>query len=383
MRKHWLLFTQTVTIALALLFIVHTLKPELLPNAARSGVVTLYENTPMVGDRSAAMGLSAAAQKAMPAVVNIFTSKVVNNPVNPFMEDPRFRFFFGDPEEVEPQNSYSLGSGVIVSPDGYILTNHHVIETADQIEIALSDGRKAKARVIGSDPETDLAVIKIELPGNLPAITFGQPEQARVGDMVLAIGNPFGVGETVTMGIVSALKRDHLGINTFENFIQTDAAINPGNSGGALVDGNGNLLGINSAIYSPNGGSLGIGFAISATTAKKTMEQIIQHGSVTRGWVGAGVQELTEELAESFKLGDTKGVLITEVIRNSPAERAGIKTGDILIGIDNKAIDNSTAMLETVANLPPGKVVPVKLLRNGTTMSLQIKIGKRPEPRAQ
>ena len=383
MRKQWLLFTQTVTIALALLFVVHTLKPELLPNAARSGVVTLYENAPLSGDRAPAMGLSAAAQKAMPAVVNIFTSTIIKAPVYPFMDDPRFRFFFGEPEDAEPQSSSSLGSGVIVSPDGYILTNHHVVEAADQIEVALTDGRKAKAHVIGSDPETDLAVIKVDLPDSLPAITFGHPEQAQVGDMVLAIGNPFGVGETVTMGIISALKRDHLGINTFENFIQTDAAINPGNSGGALVDGNGNLIGINSAIYSPNGGSLGIGFAISATTAKKTMEQIIQHGSVTRGWVGAGVQELTAELAESFKLGDTKGVLITEVIRNSPAEQAGIKTGDILIAIDNKTIVDTSAMLETVANLPPGKVVSIKLLRNGTTMSVQAKIGKRPKPRAQ
>jgi serine protease DegQ len=385
MRKHWLLFTQTVTIALALLFIVHTLKPELLPNAARSGVVTLYENTPLAGgDKSPAMGLSAAAQKAMPAVVNIFTSTVIKSPVNPFMDDPRFKFFFGDQLDNETQSSSSLGSGVIVSPDGYILTNQHVVEAADQIEVALSDGRKAKAHVIGSDPETDLAVIKIELSGNnLPAITFGHPEQAHVGDMVLAIGNPFGVGETVTMGIVSALKRDNLGINTFENFIQTDAAINPGNSGGALVDSNGNLIGINSAIYSPNGGSLGIGFAISASTAKKTMEQIIQHGSVTRGWVGAGVQELTPELAESFKLGDTKGVLITEVLRNSPAEHAGIMTGDILIAIDEKTIDGSSAMLETVANLPPGKVVLIRLMRNGKTMGLQVKIGKRPKPVAE
>ncbi len=381
MRKHWLLFSQTVTVALALLFIVHTLKPELLPNAARTGVVTLYQNSPLANeDRSPAMGLSAAAQKAMPAVVNIFTSTIIKNPVNPFLDDPRFKFFFGDELDTQPQSSSSLGSGVIVSPDGYILTNHHVVEAADQIEVALSDGRKAKAHVIGSDPETDLAVIKIDLPGNLPAITFGHPEKARVGDMVLAIGNPFGVGESVTMGIVSALKRDHLGINTFENFIQTDAAINPGNSGGALVDSNGNLIGINSAIYSPSGGSLGIGFAISATTAKKTMEQIIQHGSVTRGWIGAGVQELTPELAESFKLGDIKGVLVTEVVRHSPADQAGIKTGDILVAIDNNAIDNWSAMLETVANLPPGKTVPIKLMRNGSEIILQVKIGKRPKP---
>ena len=328
------------------------------------------------------MGLSAAAQKAMPSVVNIFTSTIIKTPLHPFMDDPRFRFFFGDPGEMEQQSS-SLGSGVIVSPDGYILTNHHVVEAADQIEVALADGRKTRAHVVGSDPETDLAVIKIELPGKLPAITFGHPERAQVGDMALAIGNPFGVGQTVTMGIISALKRNHLGLNTFENFIQTDAAINPGNSGGALVDVRGDLIGINSAIYSPNGGSLGIGFAIPASTAKKTMEQIILSGSVTRGWVGAGVQELTPELAESFKLGSTKGVLITEVIRNSPAEQAGIRTGDILIAMDGQAIDDWNTMLETVTNLPPGKVVTARLMRNGAEMNLSVKIGKRPKPAAR
>jgi len=384
MRKHWLLFSQTVTIALALLFIIHTLKPELLPSAARSSVVTLHENTTQdMSNKIPVNGLSVAAKKAMPTVVNIFTSTIIKQPANPFIDDPRFKFFFGDQFDTEPQNSSSLGSGVIVSPDGYILTNHHVVETADQIEVALTDGRKAKAHVIGSDPETDLAVIKIELPGTLPAITFGQPENAQVGDIVLAIGNPFGVGETVTMGIVSALKRDQLGLNTFESFIQTDAAINPGNSGGALVDSNGNLIGINSAIYSPNGGSLGIGFAIPANTAKKTMEQIILHGSVTRGWIGLGVQEITPELADSFSLGATKGVLITEVMRRSPAEKAGVTVGDILLSIDKKAIESWRAMLDTVSNLPPGKVVAIKLLRDGNTMTLQATIGTRPKPPAR
>ncbi|MBI3222675.1 MAG: Do family serine endopeptidase [Nitrosomonadales bacterium] len=384
MRKHWLLFTQTVTIALALLFIIHTLKPELLPGAARSGIVTLYESNNADGaHKPSGAGLSGAARKAMPAVVNIFTSKQIKAAPNPFLDDPSLRFFFSDPGNEEPQSSSSLGSGVIVSADGYILTNHHVVEAADQIEIALSDGRKAKAHVVGSDPETDLAVIKIELPGALPAITFGNPEQAQVGDLVLAIGNPFGVGETVTMGIISALKRDHLGLNTFESFIQTDAAINPGNSGGALVDEHGDLIGINSAIYSPNGGSLGIGFAIPSNTAKKTMEQIILHGSVTRGWIGAGVQELTPELAESFQLGNTKGVLISEVLRNSPAEQAGIRTGDILIAIDGQAITSWSKMLETVANFPPGTIVQVKLMRDGNTINAAVKIGKRPKPKAQ
>ena len=382
MRKYWLLFTQAVTVVLALLFIVQTLRPELLPHAARNSVVTLHESALPMDSNVPVAGLSAAAIKAMPAVVNIFTSTVIKAPIHPFMEDPRFRFFFGDPDS-EPQSSSSLGSGVIVSPEGYILTNHHVMEAADQIEVALADGRKSKAHVIGSDPETDLAVIKIDLPGELPAIIFGRPERAQVGDMVLAIGNPFGVGQTVTMGIISALKRNHLGLNTFENFIQTDAAINPGNSGGALVDVNGNLIGINSAIYSPNGGSLGIGFAISANTAKKTMEQILKTGSVTRGWIGAGVQELTPELAESFKLGSTKGLLITDMTRDGPAEKAGIKTGDILIAIDDMVVGDWDAMLETVTNLPPGKVVTLKLLRNGVAMSLPVKIGKRPQPAVQ
>ncbi|MCX7194022.1 MAG: trypsin-like peptidase domain-containing protein [Proteobacteria bacterium] len=383
MRKHWLLFTQTVTIALALLFIVHTLRPELLPTAARNTVVTLYESAaPSTDGALPSTGLSVAAKKAMPSVVNIFTSTTIKTPANPFVDDPRFRFFFGD-QESSPQQSASLGSGVIVSADGFILTNHHVVEAADQIEVALADGRKARAHVIGSDPEMDLAVIKIELPGNLPSVTFGHPETAHVGDMVLAIGNPFGVGQTVTMGIISALKRDHLGLNTFENFIQTDAAINPGNSGGALVDVNGNLIGINSAIYSPNGGSLGIGFAIPATIAKKTMEQIIQTGSVTRGWIGAAVQELTPEMIASFKLSDVHGVLITEVIRNSPAEKAGIKTRDILVSIDNRAIDNWSSMLDTVSNLPPGKTVEIKVLRSGTELASKVKIGKRPKPKSQ
>jgi serine protease DegQ len=386
MRKFWLLFAQATTIGLAMLFIVHTLKPGLLPNAARSGVVTLYENTPDSGSRMPTTGFSAAAKKVMPAVVNVFTTSTVKVPSNPFMDDPRFRFFFGDPGdngEATEQNS-SLGSGVIVSHDGYILTNHHVVEAADQIEVALSDGRTAKAHVVGSDPETDLAVIKINLPGgDIPAITFGHADQAQVGDIVLAVGNPFGVGQTVTMGIVSALKRNHLGLNTFENFIQTDAAINPGNSGGALVDVNGNLIGINSAIYSPNGGSLGIGFAIPVSTAKKIMEQIIQSGSVTRGWIGVAVQELTPELAESFKLGKVQGVLISEVVRGSPADQAGIKAGDILTTVDNKPLIDSNAMLETISALPPSKVAVLKLLRNQREVVVQVKVGKRPKPKPQ
>ncbi len=384
MRKFWLLFAQATTIGLAMLFIVNTLKPGLLPNAARNGVVTLYENLPGSSNNLPTASFSIAAQKVMPAVVNIFTTSEIKNPNNAFMDDPRFRFFFGDQfEDNAPQQTSSLGSGVLVSHDGYILTNHHVVEAADQIEVALADGRKAKGHIIGSDPETDLAVIKIELGNSLPAITFGHSEEAQVGDIVLAVGNPFAVGQTVTMGIVSAVKRNHLGLNAFENFIQTDAAINPGNSGGALVDVNGNLIGINSAIYSPNGGSLGIGFAIPASTAKKIMEQIILTGSVTRGWIGVAVQEITPELAESFKLGKIQGVLISEVVRGGPADKAKVKAGDILISVDNKPLIDSSSMLETIAALLPGKAVTLKLLRNQKEVVVQVKIGRRPIPNPQ
>ncbi len=383
MRKFWLLFAQATTIALAVLFVIHTLKPTLLPTAARSGVVTLYEDEkPESVSELPNVGFSRAAQKVMPAVVNIFTTSEVKQQAHPFMEDPRFKFFFGDEfDDNAAQQNSSLGSGVLVSHDGYILTNHHVVESADQIEVAFADGRKAKGRIIGTDPDTDLAVIKVDIGNDLPAVTFAGAEAAHVGDIVLAVGNPFGVGQTVTMGIVSALKRNHLGLNTFENFIQTDAAINPGNSGGALADIEGNLLGINSAIYSPNGGSLGIGFAIPVSTAKKIMEQIIQSGSVTRGWIGVAVQDMTPELAESFKLKDTQGVLISEVVRGSPADKAGIKPGDILVSIADSALSDSTVMLETISALVPGNSVSLKLLRNQTDVVVEVKVGKRPKPK--
>jgi serine protease DegQ len=298
MRKLWLIFAQTTTVVLAALFVVSTLRPELLPWKSPAGgatMVTLKEAAtpaPTVDVSPKAGSFSAAAQKAMPSVVNVFTSKEIKISSHPLMEDPMFRRFFGDRFESQSRRASSLGSGVIVSPEGYILTNHHVIEAADEIKIALSDGREAKARIIGSDPETDLAVVKVDMQA-LPTMTFGQSDNAQVGDIVLAIGNPFGVGQTVTMGIISALGRTHLGINTFENFIQTDAAINPGNSGGALVDVFGNLIGINTAIVSRTGGSLGIGFAITTSVAKQIMEQIIQSGGVVRGWSGGEVQKLT------------------------------------------------------------------------------------------
>lgn len=326
---------------------------------------------------------SDAAQKAMPSVVNVFTSKEVKISSHPLMEDPLFRRFFGDRSEPpQSRRASSLGSGVIVSPEGYVLTNHHVIEAADEIEIALADGRKARASVIGSDPETDLAVVRVDME-SLPTMTFGHSDNARVGDIVLAIGNPFGVGQTVTMGIISALGRTHLGINTFENFIQTDAAINPGNSGGALVDASGNLIGINTAIVSRTGGSLGIGFAITASVAKQIMEQIIQTGGVTRGWIGVEVQDLTPELAESFKRPNTKGALIAGVLKGGPADRAGVKPGDIIVEVEGSPVTDSSDMLNLIAALLPGEAATIKVERNQADKSIDIKVGKRPKPLPQ
>ncbi|MDN5754047.1 MAG: trypsin-like peptidase domain-containing protein, partial [Nitrosospira sp.] len=335
MHKLWLIFAQTATIILALLFVIATLRPEFLPWTSRGAVITVKE---AASDRASSGAprpgsFHDAATRAMPSVVNVFTSKEVKVAPHPLMDDPRFRRFFGDRFESQNRRASSLGSGVIVNSEGYILTNHHVIAAADDIEIALADGRKAKARVIGSDPETDLAVIKVDMEG-LPAMTFGHSEDAKVGDIVLAIGNPFAVGQTVTMGIISALGRTHMGINTFENFIKTDAAINPGKSGGALVDTSGNLIGINTAIVSRTGGSLGIGFAIPAIVAKQVMEEIIQTGGVTRGWIGVEVQDLTPELAESFKRPHTNGALIAGVLKGGPADQAGVKPGDILVAVD-------------------------------------------------
>ena len=380
MRKLWLIFAQAVTISLAALFVVITLRPDLVSWTGHNvGIVTVREASDGPRDRPGFVSLSPAAKKAMPSVVNIFTSKDVKVPRHPFMDDPLFKRFFGDQLDGDTQHSSSLGSGVIVGPEGYILTNHHVVEAADEIELALADGRKAPAKVVGTDPETDLAVLKVDLSG-LPAVTFGNPDKLSVGDVVLAIGNPFGVGQTVTMGIVSALGRSHLGISTFENFIQTDAAINPGNSGGALVDASGNLVGINSAIYSRSGGSLGIGFAIPANLAKQVMEQIVRTGAVTRGWIGVEVQDLSVELAESFKLSNIHGTLIAGVLRGGPADRAGIKPGDILVAVESREVLDSTSMLNLVAALEPGKQATLKILRNRNEMSVNVSVGKRPKP---
>ncbi len=384
MRRLWLIFAQTITVCVAILFVVKTLKPEWLAQWPGEGtrvaaVATVLEAP--AGSSALRQGSYAdAAKKAIPAVVHIFTSQEVKGARHPFINDPIFRHFFGDRFGEESQRRSGLGSGVVVSPEGYILTNFHVVDGADEIEVAHNDGRKYKARVVGSDPESDLAVLRIPADHQLPVIAFGSSDTLRVGDVVLAIGNPFGVGQTVTSGIVSALGRSHLGINTFENFIQTDAAINPGNSGGALVDSNGHLIGINTAIYSQSGGSMGIGFAIPVSLARSVMEQIIKTGGVTRGWVGIEVQELTPELAESFKLSGTDGTLIAGVMRGSPADKAGIKPGDVLTQVNGKLVKDAQVMLELIAALVPGTSARFDLKREGRDVKVEVTIGKRPKP---
>ncbi|KAG8150211.1 Do family serine endopeptidase [Burkholderia stabilis] len=390
LRRFWLFFAQAVTVLLALMFIVVTLKPQWLQRQGQLGkqlatpIVALREVAPGIGGAPATTSYAEAAQKAMPAVVNVFSSKDGSLPPDPRAKDPLFRYFFGDRNARKQQDepAANLGSGVIVSPEGYILTNQHVVDGADQIEVALADGRTGTAKVIGSDPETDLAVLKINMT-NLPTITLGRSDQSRVGDVVLAIGNPFGVGQTVTMGIISALGRNHLGINTFENFIQTDAPINPGNSGGALVDVNGNLLGINTAIYSRSGGSLGIGFAIPVSTARTVLESIITSGSVTRGWIGVEPQDVTPEIAESFGLQQKSGAIVAGVLQGGPADKAGIKPGDILVTVNGEEITDTTKLLNVVAQIKPGTPTKVHVVRKGKEFDVNVVIGKRPPPPKQ
>ncbi len=406
MKRFWLFFSQTVTVLLAALFIVTTLKPAWLGNSAgwlgsskaQVAGITVTEAPAQISGTTPVGSFRLAAQKASAAVVSINVSK--NASKNPQMDDPWFRFFFGERGErgqgggqggqgrgADPQAG--LGSGVIVSADGYILTNNHVVEGADEIEVILNDSRRAIAKVIGTDPDSDLAILKISLD-KLPAIVLGNSDALQVGDQVLAIGNPFGVGQTVTSGIVSALNKNQLGINTFENFIQTDAAINPGNSGGALVDVNGNLQGINTAIYSRSGGSLGIGFAIPVSTAKQVMEGIVKDGVVTRGWIGVEPQDLSAELAVTFgiknstKSGETlQGVIITGVLQGAPAAKAGIVPGDIIVSIAGKPIRTVSELLTQVAMIKPGNSEKFGIIRKEAPIELSVAAGTRPRPRAQ
>ncbi|MFZ9734705.1 MAG: Do family serine endopeptidase [Burkholderiaceae bacterium] len=391
LRRLWLLFAQATTLALAVLFVVATLRPQWLSQLSQGqGELRLIE--PAQPELSASLlqstspapasSLREAAAKAMPAVVYVFTrQRLEAPPPHPFLNDPLFRRFFGDQFPMPrgngaPQTS-GLGSGVIVSPEGYILTNHHVIEGSEQIEVALADGRRASARLVGTDPDTDLAVLKISLD-DLPVIRFGRPSEIRVGDTVLAIGNPFGVGLTVTQGIVSALGRNQLNINTFENFIQTDAAINPGNSGGALVDANGDMVGINTAIYSRGGGSIGLGFAISADMAKQVMESLIRTGRVSRGFIGVELQDVNREIAESFKLPKVEGSIVAAVQNGGPADRAGIKAGDVVVRVNDQPSRNTAELLALVAALQPGQKAELGIIRNGRTSQYEVTVTERP-----
>ncbi len=382
LQKIWLTFAQLVAAAailLAALLALDRLVPGLLP---RNGSDVTVQEVAHVGSAHPVSTYADAARKSLPAVVNINTTKQVRVPQHPLMNDPFFRRYFGQGEHSRPQRVSNLGSGVIVSTDGYILTNHHVVEAADEIQVSLPDGRNLPAELVGTDPDTDLAVLRVRQTG-LHAITFAKPDSVRVGDVVLAIGNPFGVGQTVTMGIVSGLNRSHLGINTFENFIQTDAAINPGNSGGALVDASGNLVGINTAIFSRSGGNLGIGFAIPVSLARQVMQQIIAHGGVTRGWVGIEVQDITPEIADSFNLHNTEGALIAGVLRGGPADRAGIRPGDILVRVNDQPVADSSSLLNLIAALPPGKQAALGLIRKQTQMQILVKVDKRPVMRRE
>jgi len=344
--------------------------PPSAPPAAATAVSVIQ--APATGPTRAAgttRSYRAAVEKAAPSVVNVYTAKRVPRNARSY-ENPLSRYFYGDAEPEEP--STALGSGVILSAQGYILTNNHVVEGADEIAVALTDGRIAQARVVGTDPESDLAVLKIDTEGLRP-ITVAEAASLRVGDVVLAIGNPFGVGQTVTQGIVSATGRTRLGINVYENFIQTDAAINPGNSGGALVDVDGNLVGINTAIFSQSGGSQGIGFAIPLGLGLQVMKSIVENGRVVRGWLGVEARD-----AAGAKSNGVRGAQIAAVQRGSPAARADLRPGDIVVAVNGDAIPDASALMLKAAALPPKTAGALKILREGREMLVKVEVGERP-----
>ena len=371
---------QAIILGLAIAFVVMYFWPQFAGQEATT--VEIRQAAPEATQRPAngPYSYAQAVDKAANAVVNINTAKVITVRPHPFFDDPVFRQFFGGGKDlISPRKRVetSLGSGVIMSEQGYILTNHHVIRDADAIQVSLQDGRMVQAKVVGSDPETDVAVLKIDLK-KLPVITLGHSDTLRVGDVVLAIGNPFGVGQTVTMGIVSATGRNKLGINTFENFIQTDAAINPGNSGGALIDAEGNLVGINTAIFSRSGGNQGIGFAIPVSLAQNVMEEIIEHGRPLRGWLGIEAQVITPQIARALDLENTTGVVVVGVVRGGPAHSAGLQPGDVLVAIDGKKIAEAREALLTISGHKPGSRVKLEVLRDGKSLTLEATAIERP-----
>ncbi len=322
------------------------------------------------------------AESARPAVVNISTTSTITMEENPFgnmFNDPFFRRFFGDQFGNQGQQrkykSSALGSGVIVSPDGYILTNNHVVKGAEEIRVKLYDKREFKGKVVGTDPRTDLAVVRIDAK-NLPTLPLGDSGRLKTGDLVLAIGNPFGLNQTITMGIVSAVGRSNIGLADYEDFIQTDAALNPGNSGGALVNTSGQLVGINTAIYSTSGGYMGIGFAIPSDMARTVLDNIIKHGKVIRGWLGVGIQDLTPDLAQSFRIKETEGALVASVEKDSPADKAGIRRGDLIIGMNGKQVADSTGLRNQVAAMEPGTKIDLRIVRNGAEQTLTVTLGE-------
>ena len=374
MKRYWLLFAQSITVLLAAYFVVLTLKPAWLAPRGQ-GVMGLIQAPALVKGEVPLGSFRTAAHNAAQAVVSISVSKGQTGDKNTV---PPWERFFHDPDADPDESSSGIGSGVIVSSTGYLLTNNHVVEGAQQIEVVLNDRRRTRAKVIGTDPDSDLAVLKIELD-KLPVMVLGDSENAHVGDLVLAIGNPFGVGQTVTSGIISALGRNQR-INTFENFIQTDAAINPGNSGGALVDSQGRLLGINTAIYSRSGGSLGIGFAIPISTAKQVLESIVRDGQVTRGWIGIEPNDLAPEIAEAFGIVAERGVAVTGVMQGGPAGKAGLVPGDVVLSIGGTQVDDVAHLLSAVAVLKPGVPATVEIQRKKTVLALSITPGVRPKP---
>jgi Do/DeqQ family serine protease len=372
--------SQSLTVGLAAAVVLLFLLPRLGPRPVVEVVQAPPEAVGAPGARPAEgpVSYASAVMVARPAVVNISTARLVVRRRNPLLEDPFFRHFFGGQGE-EPRSGIesSLGSGVIVSPQGYVVTNHHVVDGAEEIQVTLLDGRSVSASVVGADPETDLAVLRVAVDG-LPSITFGNSDGLAVGDVVLAIGNPVRLGHTVTMGIVSATGRRELGLSTYENFIQTDAAINPGNSGGALVDANGRLVGINTAIFTDSGGSQGIGFAIPTSVVSDVLKAIIEQGHVTRGWLGVEVQALTPDLAESLGLSEPRGVVVAGVLREGPAQRAGVEPGDVIVAVSDQPVGSQRELLDAVARARPGSQLALELIRGGRALRMEVPVGERP-----
>ena len=372
---------QFTTIGLALAFVIVYLYPNLLGQSKNQ--LQLQENTSAhprneLNNSIGVVSYANAVQKSAPAVVNIYATQVIEAHQSALLDDPFFRHFFGGTEGQRPQRSESsLGSGVIMDKHGYVLTNNHVIKDASEIAVVLTDGRSASAKIVGTDPESDLAIIKIELP-DLPVATIGQSDNLLVGDVVLAIGNPFGVGQTVTSGIVSGLARSGLGFNTFENFIQTDAAINPGNSGGALINAYGELVGINTAIFSKSGGSQGIGFAIPIKLAKSVLTELVQHGRVIRGWLGIKIQNLNPELAEALELDSTEGVVIGNIVVNGPADKAKLDRGDVITHVNGNKVRDFRETLNHISLHKPGEQIELSIVRSGKKMKINATVTERP-----